>query len=401
METVNKTVQNGLCISCGICAGNCPKHCITFKMSNKQFYPEIDSARCIECGICDKVCPTNQLTEYDGKQGISQYLVGDYRRIICVQAKSHEILYNSTSGGFITQVVKTLLEMDIYESAFLIEDYSCSQWLKAKRFISNAQFANTSKSRYLLVSHEETIKYMIAHPREKVILVGTGCAVQGIINTIKLHHFNRENYLILGLFCDKTMNHGVVEYFETHPCGKEKRLKNLFFRTKATGDWPGNVRLEYTDGSYVDLPNTERMKVKEYFTPERCLYCLDKLNRNSDIAVGDNYIATNRDDKGSNSCIIRTEVGMKCWKLCEHDFFYHKDDESALVASQHLDQKEKNYRFARIKGLYPDKKLRAERKYKIALHKRNVGLKHDVYKKVNADIMVFNVLYRLKSVFRG
>ena len=41
------------CISCGVCAENCPVECIAEGEHNYRIDPE----RCIECGTCLEVCP--------------------------------------------------------------------------------------------------------------------------------------------------------------------------------------------------------------------------------------------------------------------------------------------------------------------------------------------------------
>ena len=41
------------CISCGVCAGECPQECIA--EGDGQYV--IDAEKCIDCGTCADVCP--------------------------------------------------------------------------------------------------------------------------------------------------------------------------------------------------------------------------------------------------------------------------------------------------------------------------------------------------------
>lgn len=398
-DDIKKTVERNLCISCGICAGICPKRCIELEKTNNQYIPYINDKKCTSCGICADICPVNQIAEYDeSNNNIIDYLLGNYKDILYAKTKDKKLLSEATSGGFITQMVYTLLEKGAYKSAFVVEGYNYDSQLQVKKFSYGDNLCKTTKSRYLTVSYENMIRYILKHPTEKSIIVATGCCCQGIINVIRKRKLHRENYLLIGLFCDKTMNYGVVDFFRQHSCGKGNKLTNLFFRTKATGGWPGNVRLEYSDGAYKDLPNTERMKVKNYFMPERCLYCLDKLNRNSDISVGDNYIAGNKDKFGANSIIIRTDSGMRIWNKYKEKFEYKRDDLEEFIESQHLLDKKRNYCNARIKGLYKGKTKKPDIAYKCAIRKIQIGKKDDVYKRVNRSIFREKIRLKIRHV---
>lgn len=56
-ENVSKVVKDGLCTSCGICAGACHKDCITFHYGKERNTPRVDDQKCVNCGLCYNVCP--------------------------------------------------------------------------------------------------------------------------------------------------------------------------------------------------------------------------------------------------------------------------------------------------------------------------------------------------------
>ena len=400
-KNVQKVLDDNLCSSCGVCAANCPKNCVGFNLKNGVNTLEIDNNACVNCGICMKVCPINQINDYDKeKNTVEEYLLGDYKKIVCAKSKNKALLDNATSGGAVTQLVLALLNDEEYDCAFMVSDYCYDEPIKTKEFRKGDSLEKTQKSRYLTVSHENTVRYMLKNPKEKLIIIGTGCALQGIINTINLKKLNRDNYFLIGLFCDKTMSYGVIDYFKEHPVNKSRTISEFYFRSKAAGGWPGNVLIRYSDGSSEELPNTERMKVKEYFMPERCLYCLDKLNRNSDIAVGDNYVRDNSDKEGVSSCIIRTQRGSDVWENYKGLFEWHEDTADDIKKSQHLSQKKNNYYNACIKGLYPmcDEARKAGKKYNASLEKIKTGKSENLYKDVNRDIKVRRYKGKLKKL---
>ena len=408
-RNIQSVRQAGLCISCGICAANCPANCITFSRENGSFYPVVSDA-CLDCGRCLKVCSSYGLRYDMGSQSLSDYVLGEYQNIMCAQMKDASALSRSASGGMATGIIERLLGAGVFESAFLVSGYDYNDMLQTKRFAKDNSLDSTVGSRYLTVSHEAAVRYMQGHPEEKTILVATGCCVEGLVKSIEINRLERENYLLIGLFCDRTMHYGAADYFYEHPRIGRKTVGKLFFRSKKDSGWPGNLRIEYTNGSELQLPSSERKQIKDYFVPERCLYCLDKLNRHCDLALGDNYIRENADPKGINSCIIRTDRGRKAWDLCADGFISHADDKERLLASQRIADKKTNLSFALLKGLYvsPQKPSRTvKHAYRVTLEKVEVGKQEHPYRPVMYDILwrrrkqrIANVIQRLFFAMR-
>jgi hypothetical protein len=145
------------------------------------------------------------------------------------------------------------------------------------------------------------------------------------------------------------MSYNVFEYFRDYNKPKSA-LKNLYFRTKENGGWPGQVKLEYENGGIKFLPARERMILKDYFQLERCMYCIDKLNQFADISFGDNYTGKNSSKEGNNSVIIRTSKGGNVWKISESVLKTSQITIDEIYKSQHIAERMQNYKFARIKG---------------------------------------------------
>ncbi|MDE6626973.1 MAG: Coenzyme F420 hydrogenase/dehydrogenase, beta subunit C-terminal domain, partial [Lachnospiraceae bacterium] len=352
MNTVENTTSNNLCISCGICKAVCPTDCISYQREKGLWIPVIDREECIHCGKCYQVCPgkgfdyTKNLPEAED----SSFWFGEYRSVYVAWTLDEKRRGNAVSGGVVTELVYNLLENEEYGSAFLVgtHQYQTGQ-VYTNRYIKGDNLESSQKSRYLPVSQEKAVDYILSHREEKVILVGTGCFVEGIINIINSYHLKRENYFIIGLFCDRTMSWNVMDYFSRHSSLKGEKLDKFFFRTKDAGGWPGGVKLETDSGRVIKLSNTERMKVKDYFCPERCMYCLDKLNMFADISVGDNYTKKHSDTMGSSSVIVRTDMGMRIWEKYKSHFACRESSPEQIKASQRLPRRKENYRYATLK----------------------------------------------------
>lgn len=408
MNNIKDIVNNNLCISCGCCEAVCPKKCIKLVKENGMFLPKIDN-NCVDCGQCLKICTGNSIdfskdTDYDEKINM---FVGKYKKIYNAKTQNLNLLKNATSGGVTTQIIKTLLDEGIYTSAFCIDTYNYSNKIIANRFTKNDDLSKTTKSRYIAVSHTNTIEYIMKNRDEKIILIGTSCLIYSIKKLIEMYKLNRENYLLIGLFCDKTMTYNVYDYFKKFD--KNKSLNELIFRTKKAGGWPGNIILNYADNSYLTLSSKERTQIKEYFQPERCLYCLDKLNQFADISLGDNYVKENMDKSGSNSVILRTELSLDIWDKVKDYVIYNEESIDNIIKSQNINLRRKNLINAKIKGINISKNWdsvnvdnKSKKEYKRRIYKIKLGQSIDI-NKIQSDIKkqkIINKFNRIISKFK-
>ena len=313
-QTILTTVQNNLCISCGICKGICPKSSITDTRRCGMFFPEIDEKSCINCGLCADVCP-GLGHEYLSKSTAVETVTGDY--LDCFNAWSLDpvLRHVSASGGIVSAVVKTLLESGEYDAVFTLDTYDYRERLKTRHYTADEfcrdwEQSSTPKSRYLPVSHEETAAYIKNHREERLIIIGTSCGVRGILAAIEKLRLPREQYLLIGLFCDKVFNYNVVQYFNDK-YSPDIPVEKFHFKNKESGGWPGDMKFYPTGKAPFYVPLADRAKAKAYFMPERCLYCVDKLNVCADISIGDNYTGQDESALGSNSVVIRTSKGVQ------------------------------------------------------------------------------------------
>lgn len=352
-KTVNETtIKNHLCVSCGICGAICPEACITFKRSRGQYIPQIDIQHCNNCGICSDIC-CKQTSPNTATQNLDNYIKGNFLFCYNAYALDEDIRKHSSSGGCITAIVKQMLNQGIYTCAFLVEDFNYNNYVSTKPFFKDDLLFNTSESRYIPISHQNMVKFILKNPQSRVIVVATGCVLQKLINVINKYNLQRNNYLFLGLFCAKTLNYNVFDYFKYF--SKKSDLVELHFRTKEQIGWPGNIKLKYSNGNYTFIASKERIIIKEFFQLKHCLYCLDKLNRLSDIAFGDNYTKENADKAGSNSIIIRTELGNEIFNQVKNELELFKIDFEAIKKGQGIKNLKLNFVFANI--LYNEREI--------------------------------------------
>ena len=315
-KTVSMTVQAGLCCGCGVCKGICPKECISWNKKDGLYVPQMDEQLCVHCGLCASVCPGLGHT-YQTAGTAAATVTGPVLECFNAWSKDPELRHVSASGGVVSTIIRELLVSGAYDGAFCLDSYDYHYQLKTRLYNPEDVTAcwdasNAPKSRYLPVSHEDAIVYMKAHREARLILVGTSCAIRGLHAAIKKLNLNRTQFLLIGLFCDKVFNYNVISYFED-TYSPNAPLEALHFKNKESGGWPGDMKFFPKDGKPFYRPLADRAKAKAYFMPERCLYCVDKLNACADISLGDNYTGKDESKLGSNSVIIRTQIGANVW----------------------------------------------------------------------------------------
>lgn len=351
-HTVNLTVQYGLCCGCGICIATCPVNCISWEKQSGLYSPQICETQCLHCGQCAAVCP-GLCHIFESRQSSLETITGNVLECYTAWAKDAKLRHDSASGGVVSTLARELLISGAYDGAFCVDSYDYREQLKtrlytAKEIAREESFSKVPKSRYLPVSHENAISYMMAHRDKKLILIGSSCAIRGMIAFVDRRHLKREQYLFIGLFCDRVFNYNIRRYFED-VYAEGRTLAAIHFKNKDGGGWPGDMKFFPEEGMPFFVSCSERAKAKDYFMPERCLYCVDKLNVSADISLGDNYTGLNSSELGSNSVIVRTDVGAKAWRAAQDKLEVCQADIADIQTAQSLDWRLNNLYFGDLK----------------------------------------------------
>ena len=358
-KNVSFTVENGLCCSCGVCKNACPKACIRYERRDGMFFPVVDAEKCVKCGLCASVCPGLTAAPATGDKLVNA-MFGTILASFNAWSRDEVLRHVSASGGVVTTLVTELLRKGLYDAAFTLDTYSYEDQLKTRK-ITREDLSDSwnqssfPKSRYLPVSHEEAVRFILENPDRRVILIASPCALRGLQELIRIRGLEREHYLFIGLFCDGVFNYNVYDHYQDR-FGEGKQLTALHFKNKESGGWPGNMKLFYADGSTRYLDKKERAGMKEYFMPERCLYCADKLNVCADLSVGDNYTGMDSSPLGSNSVLIRTERGQTAWEAACDALEFRPFPASELEKAQYLPGRANRYYYGALKQTKMEKK---------------------------------------------
>ena len=312
----------------------------------------IDEAACIRCGLCAAVCP-GLGHQYAPKETAVETITGDVLACYNAWSRDEKLRHISASGGVVTTLVSRLLSEKRYDVAFSLDTYDYREQLRTKAFTAETfeddwEKNTTAKSRYLPVSHENAVTFVKENPNASAIFIGTPCALRGLMAVLEKLHRSRNQYLMIGLFCDKIFNYNCLEYFqEQYAEGKE--LRALHFKNKESGGWPGDMKFFPVEGDPFYVPLSARAGSKLYFMPERCMYCVDKLNVQADISVGDNYTGIQESKLGSNSVMIRTKQGDEAWRVVSDRLEFVPIQKEDVQRAQALDMRLDNLYFGDLK----------------------------------------------------
>ena len=336
---VTKTKELDLCVSCEICSAACPEEAITMEHMFGQFLPKVSDEKCTNCGFCLAICPGIDIDPFGLRYERIYHYTFDGPCLNCYTAycKDPNIRKNSASGGLITTLVIELLKNKEFDVGFVLPfNIFTGKSVRLKATNEIDEIFNSARSKYIPTSAYEVIVALKRRDNRKYIIVGTPCVILGIKKYLKKSKISEDNLLFLGLFCGRTLNFNVIQYFEAIYKKPREKLIGFEFRTKERYGWPGDSKLYFDSGRELIVNKRIRGQLTRYFQLNRCLFCLDKLNQLADISFGDCYIGGKGDSYGKSSVIMRTEKGKKIFDAHSYLFTIEEESVETIRKSQGL-----------------------------------------------------------------
>jgi len=389
---INKTKDLDLCVSCGVCAASCPVGAISMQRSRDQYLPVIDPELCTNCGLCAEVCPGLDVdpSGLRHKEVSDELFNGPCIASYTAHSNNRVIRAGSTSGGMITALASALLEAKEFDAAFVLKTDDLSKAPSLTAVETPKDVISGAKSKYIPASVAEVVR-TLKEQKGRYIIIGTSCQFQGIKKFLARSGMPSDDLLFLGLFCDKTMNLNLIRYFEDAYAKRAEKLAGIDFRTKEGDGWPGDTKLVFDSGREQIVDKSVRRHLKPFFQLDRCLFCLDKLNREADISFGDCYLKGHTDPQGRSSVIVRTQKGADVLSRHSSEFTLDPEDVNSIRRAQSLASRKKNLEHAKIlitdEGLYGDERydVSPDSRARLAKLRRHISWGKD-YKKTRIDL---------------
>lgn len=309
--SIAAVVSDGLCVSCGTCVAVCPQGAISMRETpGGLLIAKVAEDSCTECGLCRKVCPGLGID-------VSRFLPrgadpfrGPVLESRSAQATDPELLRGAQSGGLVSALLLHLLDSGKIDCALLTRMPADGR-LRPEVFLAESpdEVLSARGSKYCPVALNAFLKEL--KDRRAVAVVGLGCHMHGLHKATDVWPWLRDRVkLTIGLFCDRTLSYRAIEFLAREARIAFDDLQQCYYKSKKPAGWPGEVLLVDRDGRECVMPRSCLGRIWPAFTPFPCMFCFEKLNVLSDIAVGDAW-GLSADPAGLSVALIRTERGRE------------------------------------------------------------------------------------------
>lgn len=356
-SNITNIVKNDLCTGCGTCIALCPNNSLKLSIKKGSYVPKVEKP-CLNCGMCYKICPGHSIDFKTLNLDIfnrepQDYLIGNYSKIFIGHSEDHEIRFNSSSGGMVTQFLIYALENKIINGA-LVTRMKKDKPLEPEPFIARtkAEIVEASKSKYCPVPVNILLKEVLDSKKEKFAVVGLPCHIASVRKAEEINKKLKDKIVLhLGLFCSHTPNfYGTYELLRKLNISEEK-LINITYRGKG---WPGFM-------SFNEKNNEKSKSIKMdkgwqvissiFYYPYRCLMCNDHTAELADISFGDAWHIKDKDNIGESILISRNHMVEEILGNMEKDRVITKNESTGndLKKSQDYMIFKKRFLGARMK----------------------------------------------------
>lgn len=305
MDEICKRVE---CTGCAACVNICGKHAIIMKPDIKGFlYPSIDNDLCVNCGMCEKICPGNRPADFN-PQG----------EIYAALAKDDRIRSQSSSGGIFSVLADMILKQKgiVFGAVFKKSGEVEHIWISDK-----AQLLSLRGSKYIqsnIGNSYKEVKRFLDEGR-KVLFSGTPCQIAGLKAYLQIPY---PNLLTIDLLCHGVPSSAVFRRFIQYQEEKNRsKVIQVLFREKTPGWQQFSVKLCFENGTEQIDNSFLRVFLEDKVLRESCHHCkYIGTKRVGDITLGDFWgyresepELIENDDLGISFVSLNTEKGRKAF----------------------------------------------------------------------------------------
>lgn len=341
-NNIGYTVQNRMCIGCGICEDVCPKQAICIIQKDGKYFPVINEKICLGngCGKCLKVCPGIGINlkklNQESESGLQQDdYIGQYVSLYTGYSLDKEIRYHSASGGLVTQFLIYLLEKKIVDGA-VVTSFSEKDHLTPLPYIARTKedVLKARSSKYCPVALNK-VGNEIVKSEGKYIIVGLPCHIQGFRKRAQIDRKFKERIMgYFAIYCSSNRTFNAQDFLLRKYGVQKDAVSSFAFRDNGC---LGNLVIHYNkEKSELSIPFIQYYsRLRSFFKPRRCLSCIDHYGELADVSFGDIHIKPYSDDKiGINSCIVRNPFFNEVFRKAVSEGIIHLEPLDAHILNE-------------------------------------------------------------------
>ena len=283
-------------------------------------YPSVDEKICIECGLCEKVCPFKNSPE--SVTPIEVY---------AAKNKSEKDLIRSSSGGLFVMLARKILGMGgvVFGAAFS-PDFLSIRHISVE---NENELPSLMGSKYVQsrigTSFQEAKTFLDAG--RQVLFCGTNCQVLALKQFLQKDY---ENLLTVDFICHGVPSPKVWRQYLLEITNEGDSITNISFRDKRTGWSNYSFTIDYVKGhtheeKRITRPNDDDpymwLFLNDYTLRPSCFACPAKGGKSrSDLTLGD-YWGVEKvhpecfDERGVSSLIVNSNKGKEILEGLELD----------------------------------------------------------------------------------
>ncbi len=350
-NNINKTLQDNLCIDCGICDVSCPHDAIEMHFDeNKNFRPKVFDDKCTDCGICYAVCPMssknlNNRIKDASRDGLS-YGLNNTKGIFKGYEEKYSDYIQSASGGVLSALLKHLIETKVIDTVIHAEQLlgdDKNPYFKSSISHSSEEIDAKRSSFYYPINFSPTLKNAMDNDKmQSIVVLGTPCVLSGIK---QLRKYNKAldkkirftfsltcSHNVSGQFTDclvKNINPNTSDKFKFKHRDKLDIKKDSEFNNSLKND------SKYIRKNRNNTCFTNNWRSYSY-AHEGCLYCPDFFGADADAGFKDAWGFSIDRKEGETVFFVNSEelISSLSEMKKEKKVSYSSVSKSALIKSQ-------------------------------------------------------------------
>lgn len=329
-NSIQYTLDNSLCMGCGVCEDVCPIKVIKIQRINGENRPILDETACLKCGKCLKVCPgvgialNNLSAKYFVEPSIrNDHYIGRYIATYTGYSLDQEIRRHGASGGMVTQFLIFLLEKGIIDGA-VVTRFSKQDPLKPESFIAHSreEIISAKSSKYCPVALNKVGNEIVKH-EGRYVIVGLPCHIQGFRKRAEIDKRFRERIVgYFSIYCSSNRTFNAQNFLMRQYKVDKKDVSYFAYRDNGC---LGNMVIECVGkkNPMISIPFIHYYgALRSFFKPRRCLTCIDHYGELADVCFGDIHIDLYKNDKiGVSSWIVRNPYFGKLFRQAATEKF--------------------------------------------------------------------------------